>query len=96
MSKIKEQYHEEINAGLHSQPSLEPYIFKYMAYFKYNGQVHTILADSLDKILELASGFVTGCEALEPCYEGTINEYKLVCEYWSIPILIFETGITHY
>ena len=96
MSKTKEYYHEEINAGSQPQPSVEPYIFKYMAYFKYNGEVHTILADDLDRIQELAKRIIPGCETMEPCYEGTINEYKLVCEYWAIPILIFQTGITHY
>lgn len=96
MSKTKEFYHEQITEGMQSKTAYEPYIFKYIAYFKLNGETITLYGDSHEHIEELAKRIVPGFSHIEPSFEGDEFEYDMVCEYWTIPVLIFETGISHY
>lgn len=74
MSMTKNQFHEEINPerrGMGIQ--WEPYMFKYVAKFNYEGQAHTLFADSLSGLQTLAADIfnepvqinfdkVAGCE----------------------------------
>lgn len=74
MSMTKDQYHDEINEGRRGMGiQWEPYMFKYVAKVNYEGQAHTLFADSLSDLQHLAGDIfnepvkinfdkVVGCE----------------------------------
>jgi NAD-dependent SIR2 family protein deacetylase len=92
MSKIKEFYHEEINAAYREVP--EPYIFKFIAHFNYMGKSVTLMADSLDKLEELACTVTKQSVLIN---HGTMNgEYVLMFENWDLPIILFSVENAYY
>lgn len=89
MSKIKEFYHQEINQGAIYREVPEPYIFKFVAHFKYMGKPYTIFADTLDKLEELASNAIGEPVLLN---HGPVEgEYVFMFEHWDLPVTLFST-----
>lgn len=94
MSKIKEYFHEEINQGMTYQTVAEPYIFRFVAHFKYMGKPYTIFADTLDKLEDLASAAIGQPVLIN---HGPVEgEYVLMFEHWDLPIILFSTENAHY
>lgn len=92
MSKTKEHFHEEINQGMTT--IVEPYIFRFVAHFKYMGKPYTIFADTLDKIEDLA-GAAIGQPVL--INHGPVEgEYVFMFEHWDLPIILFSVENAYY
>lgn len=90
MSKIKEHYHEEINSGMGIQ--WEPYIFKYVVQFAYEGTQHTLFADTYQRIEELASTIFNEPVVITNQYK----EWEFLLEDISIPCVVIEVSSPRY
>ena len=92
MSKTKEFYHEEINAGVTYVH--EPYIFKFIAHFTYMSQPMTIMADTLDKLEQVASTAIGQPVLLS---HGPVEgEYVFMFEHWQLPIILISVENAYY
>jgi hypothetical protein len=87
MSKIKEEFHEEINAGMsHVVP--EPYMFKYTVYFHFGGKPYTVFADTHEKIAEIVGRIIPDFQCI---IENTREiGYAFDCGDWILPVRLFE------
>jgi hypothetical protein len=90
MSRTKEQYFEQINEGkVYLEPSSEIYVPKYSVYFSYNGRDYTLLANTPQKIEELAKEMIVDFVKLDYDIFNT-GEYLFDCGDWSIPVKLFK------
>lgn len=88
MSRIKNEFFEQINEGQSSKPYPEPYIFKYSVYFYYNGDYRTIMADTLQDIEDVARTVIPGFQSLFENYREA--GYHFDCGDWMLPVRLFE------
>ena len=94
MSKTKEFYHEEINAGMQYPTILEPHIFNYSVYFNYNGTSYSFFTDTIERIEELAKELIPEFIGLD--YGPDLKEYVFRCKDWELPIYYYRNTNTRY
>jgi len=88
MSKTKEFYHEEINAGLHQSVPSEPHMFKHSVYFRYNNEQYSFFTDTIERIEELARDIIPDFEGMD--YGPGLKEYVFRCKDWELPIQYYR------
>lgn len=87
MSRIKEFYHDQIVEGAR-QVVVEPYLFRYFAHFKYNGEEYNLFGDSLKRIVELAEQAIPEIHGVR--MSKNPDEFEFLTQYANIPFLVFE------
>jgi hypothetical protein len=88
MSKIKNEFFEQINENNAPKSYPEPYIYKYTVYFYYNGEARTIMADTFEDIEDIAKTIVPGFYSLFENYRET--GYHFDCGDWMLPVKLYE------
>lgn len=87
MSMTKDQYHDEINEARRGMGiQWEPYIFKYMAQFAYQGEIHTLFGDDINAIQKLGKDILGEEAQLQP----STTLFEFIMDDIHIPILLLE------
>jgi len=92
MSMVKKEFFQEINRPGGMGTQWEPYIFRFIVQFAYQGDQHTLFADTVEGIEKLAQDILG--EPANLVLSGL--ESVLVADDITIPVILIQVSNPRY